>query len=322
MAIPIKKFGQYVLFQCHTKGGELVFETDSLRVDFDIRDIQGWSRAKVSLFNLDPKVVGKLANGDNYVTISVAQHDSELTVVADRMYVSNALEETVVPESRLDLFCYSALRKLFLEKQIDVVVLTPNLTKVVEEITRAAEFTGEVVYKHFPQEVLDFVPPRFSSVHRGSLISCLEVLGSKSYYRFNVYTDKGKLVLMYKPDAKNVEATGLFRDSGDIVLDTRNMRSNPKIGPATLSVVANLDPLIKPSSVLDISKLLTVGTSADEETLFVAEGYLRDKVAGFAKYQVLSVQHKGSNWTDTWITQAVSTSPTPGFDMPTNKWWL
>lgn len=320
MAIPISKFGQYVLFQAHTEGGDLIFETDSLRVDFDIRDIKGWSRATFTLFNLSPSVVRKLSNGEVYVTLSVAQHDSKLSVIADRMYVSNALEETKVPESVLTLYTYSKLRKLFFEKQVDEKVTQPTIKRSVEQITKASGFGGVIDYKHFPEGYLDYVPPNPQSKQRGSLISCLEALGDSC--RFNIYTEGNKMVLMYKPDVKNVKSTGLFTESGNIVLDTRNMRSNPKIGPATLSVVANLDPRIKPTSVLDISQLLTVSTSADEETLQVAEGYLLEKVAGFSKYQVLSVQHKGSNWTAQWMTQAAATSPTPGTNMNTDKWWL
>ena len=126
---------------------------------------------------------------------------------------------------------------------------------------------------------------------------------------------------MYKPDDKNLKLTDFYSNPADVVLSTTNMRSNPKIGPATLSVVSNLDPLIKPSSILDVSELLTIGTDTSEETLQVAQDYLKEKVSGFSKYQTLSVQHKGSNWTGDWITQAAATSPTKGTTMPTNVWW-
>jgi len=320
MAIPISKFGQYVLFQAYTEGGDLIFETDSLRVDFDIRDIKGWSRAAFTLFNLAPTVIGKLSNGEVYITLSVSQHDSELRVIADRMYVSNAIEETIVPESVLTLYTYSKLRKKFFDLQVTVGILKPSLQRVVDQVTEAADFRGVVKCKHFPEGYLDYVPPTPKSNQRGSLIDCLENLGDS--HNFNIYTEGNILALMYKPDAKNLKATSLYTDPSDVVLDTRNMRANPKIGPATLSVVSNLDPDIKPTAVLDTSNLLTSSTSADIETLFVAENYLLEKVAGFSKYQTLSVQHKGSNWTEQWMTQAMATSPSRGTNMNSNKWWL
>ena len=147
----------------------------------------------------------------------------------------------------------------------------------------------------------------------------LERLGAAN--KFNVYTEDGNIVFMYKPDYKNLVDTDMYTSEGDIILDTKNMRANPKIGPATLSVLSNLDPYIKPTTILNTSKLLTAGTSTDQNTLEVAENYLQDKVAGSDKYQTLSVQHKGSNWTPEWSTQAAATSPTPGTTMPSTTWF-
>ncbi len=317
----IRKFGQYVLLQVHNKSGQLVFATDSLKIEFDVRHIKGWSRAKFTLTNLNPKTISKLSSTDHdlYVTVYTALHDSELEIVADRMYISNALEEIKLPQSEFSMYCYSKLRKFFLEKQIDVKIERPNLQELLTQSIRAAEFKGIVEYKHFPPELLAYTPPQKHTRQQGSLISVLETNGSQ--FGFNSYTDGNKMVIMYKPDVKNVASTDLYSGVGDIVLATTNMRSNPKIGPATLSVVSNLDPRIKPSSVLDITKLLTLGTNTSEETLQVAEDYLREKVAGFSKYQALSVQHKGSNWTAQWQTQVTATSPTPGTTMATNNWW-
>lgn len=319
MALPITKFGQYVNIQVHNEGGVLVFETDSLKVDFDVRHIKGWSRGKFTITNLAPDTIKKISNGDNYVTVRTALHDGQLELVADRMYVSNALEEIKVPESIFSMYCYSKLRKVFLERQVDVIVSKPSLPRIINECMRQAEFKGTVEYKHFPPEILAYTNYRYSTRRQGSLLSCMENLGTE--YGFNMYTDGGKFVLMYKPDAKNVSDTDFYSSTGDIKLATTNMRSNPKIGPAVLSVVSNLDPRIKPSSVLDISALLTIGTDTSEETLQVAEDYLRDKVAGFSKYQTLAVQHKGSNWSAEWLTQISATSPTPGTTMPTVNWW-
>lgn len=321
MAIPIKKFGQYVLLQVHSESGELVFETDSLKIDFDVRNIKGWSRAKVTLTNLAPETIRKLsgASGDIYVTVKTSLHDSELALVIDRMYISNALEEIKVPQSVFNIYCYSKLRKFFLEEQIDVKVDKPTLPKIIKQCLKDANFTGSTEFKHFPPSILAYVNPRPSSRRQGSLISVIENLEKE--YGFNMYTEDSKFVFMYKPDAKNVSDTDMYTSLGDIKLATTNMRSNPKIGPATLSVVSNLDPRIKPSSILDISDLLTLGTNTPEQTLQVAEDYLKEKVAGFSKYQALAVQHKGSNWSADWLTQVSATSPTPGTSMPTQNWW-
>jgi hypothetical protein len=235
------------------------------------------------------------------------------------MYISNALEEIKVPESIFNIYCYSNLRKLFLEKQVDIKVEAPTIVKMVNEAISDTGFDGKVEFKDFPKGVLEYVPSQKHARLQGSLLSVLQVLSKQ--FRFNLYTEGNKIVLLYKPDSKNLQLTDFYSKAADIILATSNMRSNPKIGPATLSVVANLDPLIKPSSILDISELITLGTSTDEETLQVAQGILKEKVSGFSKYQALSVQHKGSNWTGDWITQVAATSPTSGTTMPTTKWW-
>ncbi len=320
MALPVTKFGQYVILTVHNGSGELVFETDSLRVDFDVRHIDGWSRAKVTIFNLAGATIKRLSGGDNYVTVKTALHDSEITTVIDRMYVSNALEEKKVPQGEFNMYCYSKLRKLFLENQIDTSVSgRPTLRETIKACVRDANYTGVTEFKHFPSELLDFRPPKNRTRQQGSLISVLACIGREN--SFNTYTDGNKIVFMYKPVSQNVADTDFYTSLGDIKLATTNMRADPKIGPATLSVVSNLDPRIKPSTVLDISELLTLGTNTSQTTLEVAEGFLRESVAGFSKYQTISVQHKGSNWTATWLTQIAATSPTPGTTMATNNWW-
>jgi len=317
----IKKFGQYVLLQIFSEDGQLVFETDSLKIDFDVRHIPNYSVAKVTLTNLNPNTIKKISDAGNasFITIKTALHDEEPKLVVDRMYISNALEEIQVPNSVFNMYCYSNLRKVFLEKQVDIKVLRPSLATMVGAAIGDTGFSGGLEFKHFPNEILNTVPSQEHARLQGSLLSILQVLGSQ--FKFNLYTEGNKIVLMYKPDFKNFEQTDYFSNPADITLATSNMRSNPKIGPATLSVISNLDPLIKPSSVLDITELLTLGTSTDEATLEVAQDYLKDKVAGFSKYQALSVQHKGSNWTGDWLTQVAATSPTPGTTMPTTKWW-
>ena len=321
MAIPIRKFGQYVLLQVHNSTGVLVFTTDSLKIDFDVRHIRGFSRAKITLTNVAPETIRSLSavGEDLYVTLQVAQHDSELRTIAYKMYISNAMEEVVVPNSEFRMFCYSSLRKTYLENYIDVGVNKPTVKKMVAACMGASGFSGPIEYKYFPESILNYESSRPKSRRQGSVINVLS--GLEKEYNFNFYTEEEKVIVMYKPDHKNVSDTDMYSSTGEIKLTTTNMRSNPKIGPATLSVTSNLDPNIRPSSILDITSLLTLGTNTDQATLEVAEQYLRDKVSGFAKYQTLSTQHKGSNWTAEWATYVAATSPTPGTTMPTTNWW-
>ena len=185
MAIPIKKFGQYVLLEVHDEQGLLVFKTDSLKIDFDVRHIKGWSVGKVVLTNLNPEDIRAISQSDadgkngNYVTIRTSLHDSPLSLVMDRMYISNAMEEVKVPDSEFSMYCYSNLKKLFLDKQIDLVVKGPTLRKLTDLMIRETKFKGEIEYKHFPPLMLDHVPPQRQCIKSGSLTSELEVMSHK-----------------------------------------------------------------------------------------------------------------------------------------------
>lgn len=320
MATPISKFGQYVLLKVHDSAGGLVFSTDSLRVDFEVFNISGFSRSKVEIYNLDAETIREISNGECYVSVDTRLHDGVINRVIDGHYLSNALDVIKVPNNITSLYCYSGIQKKFLEKQIDVVVKRPTLRKVIQEITKTTGFNGSLQFKHFPSDVLDYAPPRHSSRQRGSLSQCIKRLSEE--HGFNIYTEGTGLVCMYIPNHKNVADTDLHSSDGDIVLDSNNMRQNPKIGPAQLFVVSNLDPNIKPTTVLNISNLLTVDTASKETTLQVASDFLKGHVAGFAKYQTLTVKHVGSNYTSSWATTAMASSPTPGTNMATGQgWW-
>lgn len=314
----ISKFGQRVkITVTNEKGGE-VYSTDSLRIDFDIREKPGFTRAKFDLYNLNDATVKSLVNGDNYVTLETQLHDGRIHKIASELYVSNALEVPKVPNSITSLFCFSKLRKDHLEKRVDIVVAAPSLRRCVDELVRATKFAGKVVYTHFPGELIDHVPPRPLRHFQASLYTELMSLGDA--YGFKVYTKGNTFELVYVPNSRNVVATGLFNYPGFIQLNTRDMRSNPKIGPATLSIESNLNADIQPGTVLDISKLLFIDADVPQDTLEVSEQFLNRSVAGFTKYQTLEVQHKGSNWNKKWVTAAMASSPTPGITMKSGAW--
>ena len=317
----LRKFGQYVHIKVHNKDGSTIFSTDSLRVDFDIREIPNWNRARFSIYNLTRATMNNISNGNNYVTLKVGLHGSEPKILASNMYISNAMEEIKVPDSIFSMYTVSSLKKETLENVIAINVFDPNLKRILRDLKRAAKFSGEFILRYFPEELITYSPPTTNSNLRGTLMQCLRKLGRTGAYKFNVYIEGKNIVLMYKPDVKNFKETTLYDSKNIITLSTDNMRSNPKLGPATLSVTSNLDPDIKPSSILNISELITVGTDISLGGLEVAPDLLTESTAGYSNYQAIKVQHKGSNWSDGWLTQVVATSPTKGIKMSADKWW-
>ena len=51
-----------------------VLETTELRVDFDIRLLQGFNRAKVDIYNLASSTIKEMSNGERYVSLWVSLH--------------------------------------------------------------------------------------------------------------------------------------------------------------------------------------------------------------------------------------------------------
>ena len=322
----LEKFGQYVLLEVRDAGGAVILSTDSLRVDFDVRNIKGFSTGKFTIYNLSPSTIKSLFHGENYVTISTRLHGGSLRVIAKDMFISNTLDEIKVPDGVTMLFAYSRLRKDFLEKHISVPIEQSrgvSLERSIDLIKIAAGHTGRINYINFPPEKLTFIPPgaeKNGVKLEGTVGAVFKGLGY--IHGFNIYTDDTFIDMICKPEASNLPDTDLFKSDNVIRLDTRNMRATPKVGPAQLGVKSNLDPNIKPGSVLDVTDLLTISTSVDSDVLEVANSVLKNKVAGFSKYLALSVQHQGSNWADSWQTNVSATSPSPGTEMSTDKWWI
>jgi len=321
----ISKFGQYVLLKVHEMDGKVhgktLFETDSLKIDFDIRSIKGWERAKITLTNLSPKIINKISYAqDAYVTVYTSLHGSPKVAVINSLYISNSLEEINVPESIFTMYCYSKLRKLYLEKNIDVITRQPNLKKIIKQCLTAAKFDGISEFKHFPDDIISHASYRRVSREQGTLGSVLERLGEE--YGFNIYTESSTFVFVYKANFANVKNTDFYNAAGTVKLSTDNMRSNPKLGKGQISVVSNLDTNIKPSAILDITNLLTIGVDSHQSVLEQAKDFIAEKIGGNSLYLVSQVQHKGSNWDSTWMTQTVAYPPTQGITMAVGgKWW-
>jgi len=315
-----KKFGQHVTLKVVDASGEEVFKTSELRVDFDIRHLDGFGRGTIVIYNLSRATIESLADGENYASITTRLHDGPSYVLADEYFISNILEEKKVPNSITTLYCFDKLRKTVLERQIDVKVYKPTLKKVLKEICDAGMFLGSVKFQNFPEGLTDQRTGRRYSNHAGTLQECISSL--QKTHKFSMYTNEGDLHMVYSPDLDEVKHTDLPDKDPDIVINIINMRANPKIGPGSLNITSNLDPRIKGGSILDIAKLFElniIGTNLQETSLRVSPDQLNNQL-GFSKYQVTDAIHKGSNYTSEWRTVVTATSPTRGNKMPILSW--
>ena len=309
-------FGQEVLLSIEDANERPILDLLGLRVDFDIRKLDGFGRGSVTVYNLNEQTIGNLIgnNSDHYLTLKTRLHGGQEFTIADRYFINNTIDEKKIPDTITTLYCYDSLKKDVLEKQVNLKVDNPTLRNQVSQMLNAVGYTGQVNYKSFPSSQEDMIPPRPKVQLNDSVSRILEDL--KKEFNFNYYTSTNGLTFIYLPDLKQVGLTDLD-ERKPLVLDVNNMRANPKLAPAQLQIVSNLDAGIVPGEVLDISNLLTAAVGSDEEALQLAKDFAKDSIAGYGRYQVLSVQHTGSNYTAQWHTIATAVAPTRGLNMPT-----
>ena len=312
------KFGQEVIVSIRTSENVSILEATGLRVDFDVRQEPGFSRATVTIFNLNSETIGNLigGNNDHYITLTTVLHGRQSFVLMDRFFISNAVDEKLVPNTITTLYCHDRNKKVLYENQVNTFVEKPTLTRQLDTIIKSnPEVTGQLTWLGFPKGLKDEVPLRPRTNLNGSVSNLLDDLSRE--YNFEYYSSPdGGLTLVYKPTAEQVQA-GLtdFQDRDTVKLSTDNMRSNPKLGFAQIAIDSNLDGDIHPGALVDINNLLTAGVSVDEKTLQLTQNALSAAVAGIGLYQIIMVNHKGSNYTDEWNTLASGVAPTKGQSM-------
>ena len=300
------------------EGGDLILDATGLRIDFDIRLIPDFSRAKFIIYNLTEKAVQSMMSGDRYVTLTTQLHNGTIYTLANRFHLSNAVDELKLPNRLTTLYCFDSM-KLKLELPVEVTVLYPNLERMIQQSCVNAGVTPPRAedFISFPKGITKEPGLKEQRPLQGSLMSVFKTLEKE--FNFLTFTDNGKFNFMYMPDIKNVGKTDLGERSPDVILSTRSMRSNPKIGIASCKINSNLDGRIKPTTLMDLSQLLTVSPEASEQTLELVDGYLKN-FSDYSKYQAFTVQHKGSNYTAEWSTIVTGLSPTEGKLSPTVNW--
>ena len=294
-------------------GGNVVLNPTGLRVDFNIKQIPGFNRATFTMYNLTEATVKSLVDGERYVTLKTRLHNGKLFTLANRYYVSNAVDELQLPNRITTLYCFDNLKKTLLDNQVNYTAHDTSLNGMMKKLA----FNTKVDYVSFPQNYEGKQSSLLTSRPlQGSVGSCIKKLETE--FKFKMFTEDGRLVLMHLPDLKQVGNTDLG-DAAPITLKTTAMRSNPKIGIASCTIHSNLDGRIKPTSVLDLSHLLTIGSESDSRTLQLVENYLQNYTK-YSKYQAFAVEHSGSTHTPEWSTRVTGLSPTEGKLMSTVTW--
>jgi len=317
----MKRFGQEVKLTIQSKDGVGILDASGLRIDFDYRQLPEFSRAKVTIYNLNSETIGNLIGGDqdHYLTLSTRLHGGQEFNMVDGFYISNSMDYKKVPDTITSLYCYSGARRDFFEKPVSAPVHSSSLTGQLQALKEAVKWKGEFKPLVFPEGLMDAKSKRPASPMNGTFNQILRGLANE--YGFRWYVIEGDIHLVYKPSLSQVKLTDLD-DKPVITLDTNNMRANPKLSPAQLQINSNLDGDIQPGAVLDVTKLLTAEANVDDFILETANNYARDSVSGYSKFLVLDTVHKGSNYTGDWNTLANCVSPQTGTRAPVGATWF
>ena len=316
----MSKFGQRVKITVTDKKNDIVLESESLRVDFDIRNIPGYSRGTFKIYNLSDAVSGNIVNVEgSKVTLEVQLHEGTTYKLVDSWPISNAINELILPNNIVTLYAYNGIKNAVLEKQINIEVSGPSLEKNLRAILSAAKHKGSISFISFPSDVLKQTSSRNTAHFPSSAMAGIMKL--QRQYPFEMYTNDKGIVFLYKPNIGQLKWTNLEEKREEIVLETVNMVSNPVLSLSTINITSNLDGRIVPSSLLSTANLITAGVGSDEETIQITSGFIKNYVAGWTKYQAFAVQHRGSNYTKDWTTIVTGIAPTSGRKMPLVNWF-
>lgn len=313
-----QNFGRKLRVVVYDSKGVVSLDTDGLRVDFRVKNLQGYIRAKISIWNLNNETNKRLSSGELYIKIYVGLHDEPEHLLVKELYINNVYTEKLVPDSITNLFCVSSMQKNFTEKEIAAIVSNPSLERSLEGLALA---TGNRIKFNpigFPEGMWEHIPAKSQAIMTGKVEEELLRLGKM--YSFTHHVDGDQYNIVYHPNEDNLHLCK-WNNEDVLILKDENMKANAQIGVATIKIKSVIDSDIKSSVLVDSSQLVTASVDASFETLTKAKNYIADNIAGDSRYRILTVEHKGSNYTKQWETGAYGVRVTKGTNLNSNNWF-
>ena len=309
----LTKFGQTVRLSVYDSNSKLILDTSGLRVDFHVSIQATWNAAKFTIYNLAPETIKQLSKGKGYIRLFTQLHDMPTQELNYDFVINNVFSVKQVPNSVTELYCLDRSKVIFGDKQVQMQVTNPTLKRYCEALSKAAKADITFKYTDFPVNVLNYSPPSPKAVWSGTVLGALTKLGRQ--YSFTVNAEAGNVInLIFQPKDDNQKQSGQDKRPS-YVLKTENMRSNPRIGIAKILIESNLDLSIRNGTILDTSKLITATTAEGFQTAATLANQVQAAVEGNARYVTLTVEHKGSNYTNQWVTTAMAYKPVKGTKM-------
>jgi len=323
-------YGQRIrldVFAEYGKGGKPILWTDSLRVDFEYNSTGEYERASVEVYNLSEEGQERIGRIGNYVTLTVIHHGVPNRVFSN-FIVNNAHTETKVPENVTTLYCAGASTAAFASNVSNLHKNEFKITDIFNHILSGRakqDGTGTDVtinvepIRGTPIRVrlegfTDKIKNKVWRTNKGLTFGCNVYAAFKRYStQFNYDVRYGEeIVITYRGTGANGKATydRIIKDPGKhLVLKVEDMKANPRMSSATMEIHSILNPEIRYGQVIDTSKLFSASIKENTEVLQVSPKFLLSAVKVREKYFVVSVEHKGSNFTGKWDTFVTAYPP-------------
>ena len=301
----ITKFGQHVRLEVRNLNNEDVgWQTEALRVDFDIDDVAGFITGRASVFGLADDVIQYLTGKEpKIMRLWTSFNDGVERQLGTDFFVFNVLTVRQVPDRVTHIYGFPKIHFDYGQKQIQVRVVNPSIDSVVRSAFLAAGFNRMPIYIDFPDGLVSTKLTRPIYQDSGSLLSILQKLGIQ--HRFTVSFGH-ELKFIYNRQKLTDLSQGVIPP---ILVTDREIKAPVELGVTTLRMSLLLNPDISMGSSVDISQITARAATDGDDTLKAVEGFLRNSVSGQTIYTVYKVKHKGSNWISGWDTTLEGLSP-------------
>jgi len=316
----ISKFGKEIRLDVIELSGSsesVIFSSGKLRVDFQVKNLQGLTRGVYHIYNLGNETIRLICNGDRYLRLHTRLHEEEFREVNPLMYVNNAFHEKMIPENRTSLYAVSANEKNFTSKQARMIVNKPTLRNIMTNLVRnTSDKPIRVDFVGFPDDMEDYEPIKAKTYIDGKVEDVIKDLGKQ--YSFTTSNEDGVVIVTHHPNIRNL-ASCKWQNREKIKLRDVDMKATPKVGISQLKVKSVIDPDIKPSKILDTSDLVTISIDVGLQVLAFDPNVVNNLISGDSLYSVMSTEHIGSNFTKKWETNAIALKATTGANIDPNN---
>lgn len=302
----------------------VLLSTSENRIDFVYEGKISWmaDQLKIDVYNLDPSAVKLLLDTKNRTVNMRVGYEDEPTRMATLLdgYVVNVAGRKAMPHHITSLWCIPhAAQVLSLNASLNTLTLKQGtLRQQIVSICKYAGYSSPPRFFGMTEEQLNTVVPGY--VFKGNVTSSLTELGEQ--FRFYVKGTQSEVqiisMLTTNTALESIKADKISYHT----MSLDKLKGAPQATVAMLDFVMNLDPAIDAGDIVNVTEFMGKKTKSGApqdsvisvnnagSVLFYDQTLWAQTV--FEEYQVLFVQHVGSNYAPAWETRITGVKYNPG----------